>query len=366
MAQSDLKSFFRGIPIILTLLLGGITIVAASAGTYPPTEAAYMPLLVLCIPILLILNLLTCVVWAVLRKLWCIVPLIAIGFNHEYLSAVIQFNSSLEYPNTYIEGENNGFLKVATYNIHNFGTEITGYSAKEVAQYMQKENVDILCFQEFDNNGYFPMDSILSIFSHWRYQLIPPATEHNILPIAVFSRYPLINEQYITYPESWNCSMQCDALVGQDTIRILNNHLQTTEASRFQKEWKSEFTTYDIRKEAKVMKSAASILHGNLLKRAEQVESIYRLITDSPHPIIVCGDFNSLPTSYVYRKLTSVLQDGFKTRGKGYMYTYRYYKRLLRIDYIFHSPNLEPYQYYSPNLDLCSDHNPVIMGMKIE
>ncbi len=365
MAQSDLISLFRGIPVVITLLLAVITIAASSAGTYQPEESTYMPLLLLCLPILLVINLLTCITWAIFRKLWCIVPLVAIGFNYEYISTIIQFNTQLKYPDTHDES-NHGFLKIATYNIHNFGTEITGYSAKELARYMQKENVDILCFQEFEDNGYFPMDSILNVFAHWEYKLIPSDSVSHILPIAVFSRYPLINQKYITYPQSVNCSMQCDVVTGSDTVRILNNHLQTTSVNRFRNKWKREFATYDIRKEAEAMKHAASTIHGNLLKRVEQVDSICKLAKDSPYPVLLCGDFNSLPTSYIYRKITSLLQDGFKTRGRGYMYTYRYYKRLLRIDYIFHSTELKPYQYYSPNLDLCSDHNPVIMSMRIE
>ena len=42
------------------------------------------------------------------------------------------------------------------------------------------------------------------------------------------------------------------------------------------------------------------------------------------------------------------------------MYTYRLAKRLLRIDYIFHSPELRCVSYRSPDWDLCSDHNPVL------
>jgi len=47
------------------------------------------------------------------------------------------------------------------------------------------------------------------------------------------------------------------------------------------------------------------------------------------------------------------------------MYTFRYFKRLLRIDYIFHSKEFKGVDYYSPDLDLCSDHNPVVMEVKM-
>ena len=57
------------------------------------------------------------------------------------------------------------------------------------------------------------------------------------------------------------------------------------------------------------------------MKRAFQTDSICQLATASPHPVLVCGDFNSLPSSYTYHRLSESLKDGFKTGGHGYMYT---------------------------------------------
>lgn len=261
-----------------------------------------------------------------------------------------------------------GYLKVATYNVGNFGTEITGYSCKEIARYMKQQEVDVLCFQEFGDNQHFPMDSIRNVFSHWRYALIP--TEDSIsgvLPIAIFSRYPLINPRFISYPQSANCSMQCDIILGRDTVRLLNNHLQTTSVNQNRRKWERGLNnTNDTRREVEVVQGAINTLHDNFVKRAEQTDSIRQLALASPYSVVVCGDFNSLPSSYTYAELSDILKDGFRTSGRGYMYTFRYFKRLLRIDYIFHSPAIQGYRYYSPDLDLCSDHNPVLMEMKIK
>jgi endonuclease/exonuclease/phosphatase (EEP) superfamily protein YafD len=46
------------------------------------------------------------------------------------------------------------------------------------------------------------------------------------------------------------------------------------------------------------------------------------------------------------------------------MNTYRNGKHLFRIDYLFHSEALEGVRYFSPDIELCSDHNPVIMTVK--
>ena len=158
--------------------------------------------------------------------------------------------------------------------------------------------------------------------------------------------------------------MLCDIILNTDTIRLLNNHLQTTSVSQNRKKWERELAADNTRREAQAVQDAAETLHENSVKRAFQTDSICQLVTASPHPVLVCGDFNSLPSSYTYHRLSESLKDGFKTGGHGYMYTYRYGKRMLRIDYAFHSPELECTYYYSPNLDLCSDHNPVIFTVK--
>ena len=158
--------------------------------------------------------------------------------------------------------------------------------------------------------------------------------------------------------------MLCDIILNTDTICLLNNHLQTTSVSQNRKKWERELAADNTRREAQAVQDAAETLHENFVKRAFQTDSICQLATASPHPVLVCGDFNSLPSSYTYHRLSESLKDGFKTGGHGYMYTYRYGKRMLRIDYAFHSPELECTDYYSPNLDLCSDHNPVIFTVK--
>ena len=325
MGKSEIHSLFRSIPVILTIILATVTIISAFSGNFDPANSKYMPVLGLALPVLLICNLLVAICWAFARSRWILIPFAALAFNYGYILSVFQFNFTKKIPEGhYSSNYADGYLKVATYNVGNFGTEITGYSCKEIARYMKQQEVDVLCFQEFGDNQHFPMDSIRNVFSHWRYALIP--TEDSIsgvLPIAIFSRYPLINPRFISYPQSANCSMQCDIILGRDTVRLLNNHLQTTSVNQNRRKWERGLNnTNDTRRE--------------------------------------------VPSSYTYAELSDILKDGFRTSGRGYMYTFRYFKRLLRIDYIFHSPAIQGYRYYSPDLDLCSDHNPVLMEMKIK
>lgn len=370
MGKSAVKGLLRWMPVGATWMLAAVTIAASRSGHYHPDSSVVMPLLGLAVPILLVSCLITALCWALARKKWAIVPLAAFFFNWEYLTAVVRFGSTDDdvpatAPAPNREGKSGGCLTVATYNVHHFGNEITGYSCKEIACYMQQRHVDVLCFQEFGDNPHFTTDSLRRALSHWPYALIPADDSiRGILPVAVFSRYPLAGGRFITYPRSSNCSMACDIVLGADTLRLLNNHLQTTSVSQNRRKWERELAANDTRREAQAVQDAAETLHENFVKRAAQTDSIVRLVIASPHPVLVCGDFNSLPSSYTYRQLSGILQDGFKTGGHGYMYTYRYAKRMLRIDYAFHSSKLDCTDYYSPDLNLCSDHNPVIFTVK--
>lgn len=359
MGKSAVKGLFYFCLVAATLVLAALTIAAGKSGSVNPTESVIMPLLGLALPVLLIINLIVAICWAMAHRFWALVPLIAIGFNWPYFTSVIQFNADKE------KTPDGKYLKIATYNVHGFGYEVTGYSCKEIARIMDQEGVDVLCFQEFGDNEYFPMDSICKTLSHWPHILMANNdSTQNVLPMAIFSRYPLIDRKLITYRESSNGSMMCDIVAGEDTIRLINNHLQTTNVNQKRHKWQQEIGVADTRREMHAAKDAALTLHGNFVKRAEQTQIIGQHAKESPYPILVCGDFNSLPSSYTYHYLTGFLEDGFRSAGYGYMHTYRYGKGLLRIDYIFHSPTLKGIDYYSLNLELCSDHNPVIMEVE--
>lgn len=140
------------------------------------------------------------------------------------------------------EKEDRRTLKIATYNVDSFGNEQSGYSCKEIAKYMEEHQVDIVCLQEFAANRYFTADSIRNTFANWQYVIIPQAPDSiSILQIALFSKYPVKDSKLITYPDSRNCSMWCDLDVDGQTVRVFNNHLQTTEVSqnkrRLERNW---------------------------------------------------------------------------------------------------------------------------------
>lgn len=386
MGRKAVSRLFYYLSIALTAALAGVTLTGAFASHISPGSAGFLgsagllPLIGLALPVLLLGNLAVALYWTVRWRCWALIPLVAIGGNWGYLSRIYQFSGS--EPNAISAsnsasnstGQAESFFTLATYNVDSFGNEQSGYTCKEIAAYLKSQQADILCFQEFGTNRNFTADSVKAVLADWPYSLIPyTADSIPLLQLALFSKYPIRDSQLITYPGSKNCSLWCDLEVQGKTLRVFNNHLQTTEVTRNRsklvKELKQDGNLAAIAESPVIETAALRLLDGlrqNFIRRAAQADVLKGLISDSPYPTLVCGDFNSLPSSYTYATLKGDrLKDGFETCGHGYMYTFHYFKHLLRIDYVLHSKELEGVDYFSPELEY-SDHNPVLMRVRMK
>lgn len=342
------------VSILMTLIIVGITIMGAFTSYANPSQYPFMAFLGLALPTLLIINILLFIYWIIRRRFWIWFPLIAIVANVQFLGAMFQFPKNKSVSNV----DN---LKIATYNVHSFNNEITGYTAKEIADYMDNQHVDVICFQELSTNMDFNLDSLRQAYKQYPYIAIPD----NNLRVTVFSKYPIENYKLISFSESSNCGMWADIQVKGETIRVFNVHLQTTSLNSAEAEIAKKKLRGDTEGEKMAFLQFIEQTKKNFDMRAEQAHLIQSYIKVSNYPVILCGDFNDIPSSYTYREMKSTLEDGFKTCGSGYGYTYRGLYGLLRIDYIFYNPQFKGIRYYSPSLDW-SDHNPVICEMEMQ
>ena len=192
MGQSAVKGLAKGILLIVMLVLAAVTILASFAGRYHPADSTIMPLLGLALPFLLVANAVLALIFLFMRKAHFLIALLAIGANWNYLTTIYQRGN---HPIIVADAPT---LTVATYNVHSFGHEFTGYSCKELARYCEEQQVDVICFQEFDGNQAFTTDSILNVFNHWPYRYLPQADGH--LQLALFSLHPLKQTEHLLFP----------------------------------------------------------------------------------------------------------------------------------------------------------------------
>ena len=101
-------------------------------------------------------------------------------------------------------------------------------------------------------------------------------------------------------------------------------------------------------------------------KRALEADSVARVVSSSPYPVLICGDFNDVPASYTYTTIRGKYADAFVAKGKSLGRTFNEIMPTLRIDNIFYDPSLlKAVAYKTPYLFL-SDHKPVIALFEIK
>ena len=184
--------------------------------------------------------------------------------------------------------------------------------------------------------------------------------------IATFSKYPIIHraDTFFTQKNFNNGVLTTDVRAGQDTFRIINVHLESFKLGRKDYLYLNQLSdsalvsvqkqpTKDLIKKIK-MASAA---------RAKQLDYLLRLIETSPHKVLLCGDFNELPNSYLYRQIAGVLDDSFMEAGLGLGSTLPSRLPGLRIDYVFHSEGIRAVSHNVVDVAL-SDHYPVLFKFK--
>ncbi|MBZ4651664.1 MAG: Endonuclease/exonuclease/phosphatase family protein [Proteiniphilum sp.] len=326
-----------------------MAVVGCYVSYFHPTRHPSIHWLGILLPLILLLNALILFFWISRRSVWMLVPIVALLISLPYISSVFHWPLRKQAPPKRA-------VTVVTYNIHSEMGETIFLDTQQFAEFLESEKVDIICLQEFPVSGVGREGLILDLSRSLPYHRILSNCP-GALSVAVFSRYPILNAESVVFTdETDNISMWADLDLKGERIRLFNNHLQTTNINQY----KVTFTP-KIGQLLSQLKKLKMVVEENGSIRTRQADAIRKLLDESPYPLIVCGDFNAPPASYTYRTIKGDLRDSFRDVGKGYGYSYRYLKKLYRIDYIFYSPgSFRATRYYSPELKY-SDHKPVVV-----
>lgn len=287
---------------------------------------------------------------AIGKRRKAILPLLAILLHSDFIFAIWQPPFHCKD----IAGDRNKELTLITYNSsHFYWTKL--WTMNDAAREIEKIAPDILCLQEAPSTEYYHQDSINKAFAYLPYKIQSYRTDH--MPIAIYSRYPITPVDTIYYKNSRNLSLIADIDINGKKIRVINNHLQTTSVNEHRGFIMDSNMSLGSR--LRELKLFVFKMKDNSHKRAEQVDLISKEIEKSPYPVLLCGDFNDIPSSYTYKTIRKSLIDSFGAAGSGYQYTFRYLFKMLRIDYVFHSNDFTTLNSYSSDSSF-SDHNMVV------
>lgn len=182
--------------------------------------------------------------------------------------------------------------------------------------------------------------------------------------VSVFTKYKVIDQKELINSDYFSnnaYATQTDIEIKGKVYRFINVYLQPF---KFEKAMVKLNGNSDEDEEK--LKNVVKRLVPTFKMHQDQVKDIKKGIENSPYPVILVGDLNSVPNSYEYYHLSEGLQDAFVEVGKGSGTSFHDYKFPLRIDYIFTSKSIQPITYkvdYSVKL---SDHYPVIGTFKLQ
>ena len=361
-------TWFRQLMFLLNLIAIVFLILSYSASYVSPQKIWWLALFGLGFGIFLIMNCLFVFFWLLMKdkRFWFSLIVILIGFGK--VLTIFEFNfldkndvkktKPTPYP-----------VKVMSFNVrlfdlynwmHNFETR------KKIFNFITTESPDLLCLQEYYssestdqhfNNNDTLKKALKANYSQIEYSLTLRKKDH--WGIATFSRFPIINKGVVHFQkQGGNVFIFSDIVVGNDTLRVYNTHLESIRFNRKDYQFIENIGSGVEQDEVDRSLNIIRRLKRAFINRSKQVDVLRQHILKSPYPVIVCGDFNDTPTSYAYSVISKGLKDSFREAGAGSGRTYAGVFPSFRIDYILHDEKLHSTGYKTHHQKL-SDHYPI-------
>jgi len=305
----------------------------------------------LAFPILILVNIVFIIYWAIQAKTKLIFGLVCVVLGYNHWGKVYQVSGEEK-------AKADDMFRIASMNVKGFDRVNGENTLDSILSYTAKQDLDVLCFQEFWNSNTKDGSTCIRKFKnqlglkHFHFNAVVGNREgHGTL---LMSRYPIINSGDIEFGgNSLNGGLWADLHINKDTIRVYCVHLQSNSLSKTE-----EFHTKDLENQKEAVRKSKSIikrLKYGFERRSEQVGLLVDHMDASPFPIVIAGDMNDTQLSYTYRSLRGDRKDAFIESGSGMGNTYVGPFPSYRIDYIFFDDKFSGYSYETgPNLG--SDH----------
>jgi endonuclease/exonuclease/phosphatase family metal-dependent hydrolase len=319
-----MRSLLKNAVKILSAAVILLTLLAYICPHINPAKFRWLTFFGTAFPWLLLANILLIFVWAFRVNRFALYHIGILAFGWQYITGFVGLDFGKD---TVPESA----VTIATHNIggiwhgqHLISDSLREKTAAEYALFWQKNDLpDILCVQEISSKFYHTLSDKLGY--EYTFNLKKGT--------VIFSRYPIEAGGEVPFGKTGNSSLWADVRVGKKLVRVYNVHFQSNKVT-VTTEKVIENPELD---EGETWRQIGGVLQrvgGATSIRAEQAQRVREHIEASPNPVIVCGDFNDTPNSYVYARLSAGLTDTFREKGVGIGTTFAGALPLLRIDYI--------------------------------
>jgi endonuclease/exonuclease/phosphatase family metal-dependent hydrolase len=338
-------SWFNKIVFGFNIVITVLTFVAYILPFLAPKMFPLLSVLTLILPLFLILNGLFFIYWLLQLKRQVILSGLVL------LLGITFFNKFYRFSSNEIEPEEKDFT-VMSYNVRLFN--LFDWIPKSnvgdsILTFINEQNPDILCIQEYSENANLDLRV-------YKYKAIFMEGKNIKTGQAIFSKFPIFNKGDFRIPEAGNNVIYADIRKGKDTIRVYNIHLQSIKISPDVNEMSEHVDSVNKEKSAEVFNRIREAFK----KQEQQASVLVHHKNQCHYPVIICGDMNNSPFSYIYRTIKGDLNDCFEEAGNGFGQTYKFKYYPARIDYIFANKKIKVKSFTTFAQFENSDHFPIM------
>ena len=342
------------VTVVLMLLVG-------FSDRLDPSEHPMLSTAGMAFPVFLLLNMGFLFVWLMFKWKMAWIPIAGYLLAYVPISIYLPVNSAKDIPD--------GAIKIISYNVCAYGGNYKYEDGfKTVLEYLKNEDADIVCLQEDVDTWRGNVFGEYKQTYAYNDTLVLVNQPESFNALGIHTRYPIVKRERIEYASLANGSAAWWLKVGRDTLIVVNNHfeschLTTEDRLQYRQILHGKMSSDSARQESKLL--LVKLAEANA-KRAGQIRAVKRYVeSHSQYPIIVCGDFNDNPISYSRRQMTQLLRDCFVETGRGIGLSYNQKAFSLRIDHLFCSEDIQPYNCKIDASMDASDHNPLICWLKM-
>ena len=304
---------------------------------------------------LLLLNVLFIVFWIVLKRWYFLLSLATILVGWNFLTTYIGFNLNSQTAHS-------SAIKVMSYNIEGL-EKIVNKKQPETKQQLRDNffqwmntdiEPDILCTQETGWQELVPRNT-------------PLVYNTRNQGVAIFSKFPFVQKGEINFPDTYgNACVWADVRLPDNTIiRVYSTHLRSNHITG---------DTGELIENADLQEKETWLGIKNILAkykyaaeyRVEQAQLIIDDIKQCPYPVLLCGDFNETPLSYIYQLFTKRLNDTFEEGALGIGTTFSGIIPGLKLDYILSDQQFQTIHHKIHKNKTFSDHYPIISTLQLK
>ena len=309
----------------------------------------------LAFPVFLLLNIAFLVFWLCVRKRWAVIPFGGLVVGFMPIRVYSPLNLRADAPE--------GSIKLMQYNVYGFNEWKDTNEPSEIIEYVKRQKPDILCMEEMPGGEKKELIN----------KALAPTLAYNDTidngSITIYSKFPIVRHERIPYhSDSNNMSGVFFVLTApKDTTIVIANHLEITGLSLEQRAQFKAMLKGKMQKDSVEIETKAiwRRLAESAKVRAPQADAIAQYIQrHKGKSIILMGDFNDSPISYVRRRIAEELTDCYVATANGPGISYHYSGFYVRIDNIFCSDHWMPYGCHVDNSIKASDHYPVVCLLK--